>query len=175
MDAVRKNWELFVLIIAFGMLAWYPNGAQTFEEWDENGDSRISKSEFDESFESGFLSVQSDDEGFYNATYSMWDLDKDKQLSEAEWNTSADFNADYIPGKDFATFDLNSDAYLSFDEYEEALNGTDLYNEWDSDESRFLDKSEISTGVFSSWDKDDNEYLDKKEYEQFHRYYAGKE
>lgn len=149
-----------------------------FEDWDKNGDGLITRSEFVDMFTANYVDdwnvvddAHLDDEDFYRTSYHIWDEDKDTLLNEQEWMLGYDYYyGDYILD-DYEGIDADGDGYIEYTEYYDALRGNDYYPEWDVDEDMYLNEHELARMVFNNWDYDDSNFIEKDEYEEFDTFY----
>jgi hypothetical protein len=150
----------------------------TFEDWDENGNGLISRSEFVEVFKIHFVDDWDvaddgyfDDEDIFKGSFRMWDEDDDKLISEDEWMQAYEYYyGDYVVDE-YAVLDSDGDGYLEYTEFHDALVGTDFITVWDVSKDKMYNEYELARMIFNNWDHDDTNFIEKDEYEDFDNFY----
>lgn len=167
---------IFASMIILSIMALKSN--LTFEDWDKDNNSLITRSEFVDRFTKNYSEDWNvnddehlDDEDFYTVTFSVWDADKDKLLNQQEWLYGYDnFFGSYV-SDDFVAVDADDDDVIEYGEYKNSVAATDYYAVWDIDNDTYLDEHELARVVFNSWDVDDSNFIEKDEYKDFDSYY----
>nr|WKN38094.1 hypothetical protein K4G66_05185 [Tunicatimonas sp. TK19036] len=126
--------------------------SEYFDEWNENGDSYISKEEFSNGF------------------FSVLDRDQSASLSAEEWEKGkAQFFSEESTEKEQSemNWDANSDNQIQLDEFKSGLEELDYFSEWDSNGDDQLAEEEIAEGSFAMWDTDGNGVVEADEYQEW--------
>lgn len=150
----------------------------TYSDWDKDGNGLISRSEFIGVFREHYYDDWNnkdnkylDDEDFFHISFVMWDTDDDSLLSENEWIDGFEYYYEGYAANDFIIKDLDNDGMIEQDEFVDVLDDTDFFEAWDFDADQHLTELEIARGVFNNWDKDDSNFIDPKEYDGFDSFY----
>lgn len=158
------------------------NAAQsdTFSEWDQNNNDKLSKTEFRENFSAEHYSAwdtnsdeQLTQEEYYKAIFMVLDENNDHQLStsETDWGFEhlygdyVDYDVDVKEGKNSST--------LTYKQFREAVRDTRFYSETDTDSDSNLTREELSNSIFENLDWDNDGTVTHTEFDQFSRFYIG--
>lgn len=173
-----KLVTIFILLFAVVNLTQ----SNTFSEWDQNSDDKLSKSEFQANFSAEHFSrwdTNNDDnlsqEEYYKATFLVLDENNDKELSTAEtgwgyehlYGDYVDYDVDVKEGERSTT--------VNYDQYRESVRDTKFYSESDTDSDSSLTRNELSASIFNNLDWDNDGSVTRSEFNQFSRYYISSE
>lgn len=180
MNSIKKmtlNISKYVSLIVFLFAVVNVTQSDTFSEWDENNNDKLSKSEFQENFSTEHYSKwdKNNDENlteeeYYQATFMVLDENNDKELTTAEtgwgyehlYGDYVDYDVDVKEGENSPT--------VNYDQYRESVRDTRFYSESDTDSDSNLTREELSSSIFSNLDWDNDGTVTRTEFDQFHRY-----
>lgn len=173
-----KYMSSLLLMVAISFIACDREENLTFNDFDQNNDGLIQKSEFVDVFTANYYDDWNltddeylDDEDFHTTVYHMWDVDDDMMLTRDEWTGGYDYYYGNYVVVDYEEIDVDADGLISFDEYNDWAYDTHFYADWDYDADTFLSEEELAKGVFENWDVDNSQAIERDEYNDFDMYY----
>ncbi len=150
----------------------------TFEDFDQNGNMFITLEEFQEVFADYYYGSWNPDnaeylkdDDFLQATYRIWDEDKDEKLTEEEYTRGFDYSYGNYIVNDFEGLDSDRDGYIGYNEYSIALMETSFYLDWDIHNDKKLDEEDLAAGIFAQWDIDQSGLIEIDEFKRYKDYY----
>lgn len=152
-----------------------------FYEWDNDGDDKIDRKEFTETFTRHYFSDWNnkdneylDDEDLYKGVFARIDENNDKYITEAEWLKNVDrWYAKYAV-IEFDSTDADADGRVGLSEFTDDDNLIEFYENWDvNKKDEVLTDDELASGLFSLWDIDKSGYIEESEYHRYKQYYLG--
>ena len=166
------------LLFAVTLLSCNREKELTFNDFDKNNNGIIDEQEFEEVFTANYYDDWNrknndylDDEDFYLTSYEVWDVDDDERLTEEEWLFGYDYHYGDFIVEEYEVIDIDGDGFIEYVEYEDVLNDTPFYTQWDVDASEYLSDTELAEGIFEIMDKDNDQVLDEDEYLEFDAYF----
>lgn len=171
---IYKIFYDLVMAVSLFLIAAVNLNAQedlTFTDWDVDGNSLITRTEFIDVFTANFYNDWNnvdneylDDEDFFKIVYRIWDVNNDDLLSIDEWNNAYEsFFGDYlVVEQDY--FDINTERTMVYQEFHEIIDDTDIFEELDVDKDSRINQIELARAVFNHYDKDDSNFLELNEY-----------
>lgn len=165
-----------LILLSTGMAL--PPDDLTFDDFDKDGNALISRSEFVDVFTFNYVDDWNttdndylDDEDFFQVVYRVWDVDHDNKLTDQEWKLGYEnYFRNYVVAR-FEDIDVDDDSYIMYSEYYDLLGDTDFYAAWDFDGDLQISQAELARGVFNNWDMDNSGFLDRGEFNAFDIYY----
>ena len=149
----------------------YSAPAQEFSEVDENADGFTELEEFSTFYSEDFVAGDEntdgslDDEEFLDTSFAWNDEDNDGYLDEGEWNAAYDQTySNYTHLQEFYEYDENRDEKISSEEYRKGVATSSLFDNYDVNDDKKIDRSELSQGLFDWWDANEDDVLDSDEF-----------
>jgi hypothetical protein len=149
--------------------------AAGFGEFDADRDARLASNEFGTwADRSGVYDRWNttadaglDEAEFGTGALGLWDADRNRSLSEGEWNEGVgSWFGDGEESGTFADWDLNDDNLLDDNELGEGFNRTGMYGRWDANRDSLIDENEYNEGLFGLFDSNRDTFLDENEWNE---------
>ncbi len=172
---------LFTVSIAFAQETGISDTQQTtnFGDFDTNSDSSIDRTEFNERYGQDYTQwdMNQDDNidqrEFNDYTFDRLDTDRDRNLSQAEWERGYDeIYGDYLDDRDYERYDLDRNQNITYDEFDRSMRDTYYYSDFDTNRDRRIDSDELNEGVFTNMDSNQDGTIDETEYDATGSYYT---
>ena len=138
----------------------------TFGDWDTDGDQMVTRKEFQQGVtdQGVYDDLDTDNDNqvsedeLKNWVFGVWDADNDGNLTEEEYEERTEQFDEYEWGE-FDEWNTDGDALLTDTEFMTGEAGSDLFDEWDADDTNFIDDNEFGEGLFDIWNADDDKGL----------------
>jgi hypothetical protein len=179
-----KTFPPLLLLLCVSLTACNDQGRSEFKyaDWDTDQNEIIDNREFDNVFnESPYFDQwnQNDDQyisrsEFYEGYVRMLNRETEGELGPDNWD--AVFNS-YFGGLDFPReyfeeWDEDGNDRLGDEEIRAALNDTDYFDKFDQDGDGQIDENEFAESVFTTWDTNNDGFVQAEEYAKWYNKYA---
>ena len=143
-----------------------------FGDWDADDDDQVVQQEFVRGIEElGYFSSWDNDndgsltaEEFASGVFSAWAVDQEVLTEEVyEDRAEAWFDEEEALGE-FEEVDADDDGAITQAEFVENTTTEEMLEEWDLDDSDFIEESEFGESWFNLWDEDDSGYIVEEEF-----------
>lgn len=152
----------------------------TFENYDINRDSNIDRDEFNQRNNQNYTQWDTnqddivDEREFYDYQFNRLDQDRDRNLSQQEWESGYDnVYGDYLDDRDFNQYDRDRNQMMSQDEFDRTMRDTYMYSDYDTNRDRGVDRDELNTGIYDRMDRNRDNLIDPNEYNTGSSFYTG--
>lgn len=172
---------LLVVSMGFAQETAITDNPQTtnFSEYDTNTDAGIDRNEFNDRYGQDYNQWDMNRDGnvdqreFNDYTFDRLDTDRDRNLSQAEWERGYDeIYGDYLGDRDYERYDLDTNQNISYDEFDRSMRDTYYYSDYDTTRDRRIDSDELNEGVFNNMDRNWDGTIDETEYNATGSYYT---
>ena len=168
-----------ILIISFpGLMFLNAQEDLTFSDFDVDGNSLITRTEFINVFTDNFIddwdnvdNEYLDDEDFFRIVYKIWDVDNDDVLSIDEWtNAYESFFGDYLVVEQ-DVLNIGNERPMVYQEFHKIIDDADIFEELDFDKDSRINRIELARAIFNHYDKNESNFLELNEYLEFDAYF----
>lgn len=121
----------------------YKMNSHMFEKWDQNGDNRLTKEEFQNRF------------------FSIFDSNSDDEINMNEWNMNRPFVKD---NAGFNTWDADGNGSVSKNEFSNQAGN--MFTMWDKNGDMIINKDEFNEKSFEWWDFNKDVLISENEFSQ---------
>lgn len=156
------------------------NNNNRFDEYDGNRDANIERNEFDQRFGQNYdrwdtnKDENIDQREFFEYTFMSLDRDRDRNLTQEEWEVGYDsMFGDFLGNRDYSRYDWDNNQKISQAEFDESLRNSYYYSDLDTNRDRKVDRNELNEQSYNRMDKNNDQKVDRSEYDAFDSFYSG--
>ena len=143
---------------------------QSFADLDTNSDQQVDRNEFQQVSDSTFENWDSDgndrisDGELYAGMFSTWDRNSDDTLSQAEYSNGSQGWLGTGEQAGFSSIDEDDDGSLSKQEFTSAAEENDTFAAWNT-EGEGMDMTAFNNTMFDVYDKDSSDQVSQADYD----------
>lgn len=147
-----------------------PGGAETYDyqRWNPGEDDMLSRFEFDLGLDRMFGAWDLDSDGelddaeVRNGIWTTWDDNDNDALDGTEW-AGVWFGVD-SPWSSFDAWDLNTDGFVTRDEFLAGWDEAELFEQWDEDDDDTIAPAEFDIALWDAMDDDGDDRITRNEW-----------